>query len=409
MVESIVPSIMPALAALELETVVARAGFLRCEGTRVLWQGARPSERGAATLLIDRAQFDRHALRAAAAAGGRIVLGNARARTRSSSGWRVAVDSVNGALGVEAAYVVDARGRDSRRRTLGVPTAAICGRWRVGHPQEMRVEALADAWLWGAPVADGCYDVAVFLDMHDCAGLRRSTREALYRSRIEQSDLLRFCARGELTGALAVRDATCGMAEDVVSKSSIKIGDRALGMDPLSSQGLQAALRSALHAGAVIHTILSSGDADAALAFYRDSIQRAAASHRRTTQEIYASQSRHDSAFWRSRSVEAKAGAQTPHTVADRNAAVRLCPRARVAEQPVVEGDVIARHPALSHPSLEHPVAWLSGVALTPLLRTLDVARAPAEILASWSGRVGPRAARRILDWLIDHGVVVGA
>jgi hypothetical protein len=68
------------------------------------------------------------------------------------------------------------------------------------------------------------------------------------------------------------------------------------------SQGVQAALRSGVHAVAVVHTILSGGDADAAITFYREAVQAAAIRHRAVMAELYSRHKRwRDRPFWRTR------------------------------------------------------------------------------------------------------------
>ena len=72
-------------------------------------------------------------------------------------------------------------------------------------------------------------------------------------------------------------------------------------MDPLSSQGVQAAIRSGLQASTVAHTMLSGGDATAAMEFHRHAQHAAVAAHARFTSQIYAAQSVYASSFWQAR------------------------------------------------------------------------------------------------------------
>jgi hypothetical protein len=259
-------------------------------------------------------------------------------------------------------------------------------------------------------MAGDAYLAIAFVDMRDCAGFHSRTRETLYRSLVACSELLRFCLRGELIGGVAVRDATAAIDDDPATTMAIKVGARCLALDPLSSQGIQAAIRSAIQASIVVHTILGGGDAEAAVAFYREAQRRVARQHYRTSVEVYASQTRHQSPFWRLRSdaVEKARPAVQAGSMAS-GAKVRLSDNALLTEMPVIEGDVIRRHATLTHPSLEQPVAWLGGVDLAPLLGMLACDRLVADVESDWSRRMAPEKAHEVLAWLLERGILVRA
>jgi hypothetical protein len=182
-------------------------------------------------------------------------------------------------------------------------------------------------------------------------------------------------------------------------------------MDPLSSQGVQAAIRSGVQASTVIHTILRSADIGAALEFYRTAQESAVKVHDRYASEIYASQSLYSSEFWQSRSKtrspEEKRAA--PSIKISDNPDLMLSQNARLVAMPVIEGDAIRRRTALMHPGLERPVAWLSGVPLGPFLSTIGTGRPAASILAEWSGYATPARAHALLNWMIEREILVNA
>ena len=304
--ECLAPSIAPLLDALGVLSTIERAGLIRTAETRLLWAGGGEESRHGQAWLIDRRRFDL-LLRDAAIEAGAAFMQSARARQPLpvATGWVVPVDNAIGRVNVEARFLVDATGRRTARSCSGPPTAALCGRWRGGAlaaSPEMRVEAGSDAWFWGAPLPDGSFSVLSFLDARRCAGLDHVRREALYRSLLGKSALLKNWMCGGLQGRVAVYDATWRADPEPVTARSIKIGDRSFAMDPLSSQGVQAALRSAVHATAVIHTILSEGDVEAGIEFYCQAQQGAVFQHRRIAAQLYKRQRRYHSTFWHDRS-----------------------------------------------------------------------------------------------------------
>ena len=60
--------------------------------------------------------------------------------------------------------------------------------------------------------------------------------------------------QGRIEGAVKACDASSRYAEEPVGPSFVKIGDAAFTLDPLSSQGVQSAIASALQASIVVNT-----------------------------------------------------------------------------------------------------------------------------------------------------------
>src|SRR5207302_11194274 len=87
--------------------------------------------------------------------------------------------------------------------------------------------------------------------------------ENFYVELIGRSHLIAGCLKGTRTTHVQVCDATCSYSEMQLSGNSIKVGEASFSIDPLSSQGVQIAIGSALHAAAVIHTILERPGHDA--------------------------------------------------------------------------------------------------------------------------------------------------
>jgi hypothetical protein len=190
-----------------------------------------------------------------------------------------------------------------------------------------------------------------------------------------------------------------------------RLGDRSFAMDPLASQGVQAALRSAVQASAVIHTILSAGDTEAAIEFYREAQREAVSRHRRTVAGLYSQQRRHLSSFWHDRSQFAaptRPPSATPVELPPERR-VRLSSEARIADLPVIDGAIIRRYPTLSHPALDRPVAWLGPVSIGPILSTLTPEETVASLVRRLANQITENVARQTLNWLLQRDVIVDA
>ena len=416
--ESLAPSILPILDSLKLRGDVDAAVFQREKRALVLWDSSAVQEKSFATapsLLVERTLFDKR-LRAAATRAGVRLLAPARARAPqrlASGGWSVPVTTPAGATVVTATFLVDARGkRHAGTDKPAPPTAAISAAWLPGDRSlaETRIEAGVDAWLWGSPLPNPGYAAMIFLDSERIAGLSGARRAELYLHLLSRSKLLRSLLAGEMIGPVRVRDATRRIGRDLIGNDFIRVGEAAVAIDPLSSQGIQEALLSAIQGSAAVHTILTAGcDPAPALEFYRERRQTAAANSRFAAARFYRAHPDRSS-FWLRRA----AGAETPATGEARPARtgllppcdLRISPALKIVEVPVLAGALIRRARALGHPGLERPIAFFGGVALAPLVEDAAGASATDRILLRWKRRVPPETARTIINWMWTVGIL---
>lgn len=385
--------------------------------TRVRWSGYGEDLRPhSATRLVQRDLFDQPLVEIAAGAGVELIR-SARARRphRTPEGWIVPIDVAGGRRCVRARILVDAAGRRAgfarKSRLLAPATVALSARWtsaavRVG---EIWTEALPDGWCWGAGVADGVLEAATFISMAECRGRGRQALRQRYCELLRQSECFRAALRGAEPGAVRICEASARVDEDPAESDFIRVGDAAFAPDPMSSQGVQAALRSGIHAAAAIHTILSGGDADAAVAFFRDAVQAAAIQHRVVTADLYARHERwRDRLFWSTRAerVADRPIPAEPTQMVAVDASLRLSKDVAIVAAPALVGDLIERVPSVMHRSELRPVTWLNGHLLAPLLDRMESGGRASAILAGWSTIMPADEASSVLRWLMARGIV---
>jgi flavin-dependent dehydrogenase len=418
--ESLAPSILPILDSLRLRGLVEGAAFMREERSLVLWgsPGVEVKSWDAApSLLVERARLDDRLRAAASKAGTRMIAPAAvRAVRREAPGkWLIPVAAPAGPLAIEARFLVDARGR---RRHLcidnGAPiTVAMSAPWLPcdGSYVETRIEAGRDEWMWGNPLPDGAYAVTIFLDAARVAGLRSHVRAELLRDILSRSKLLAGLSKGRMIGPVDVRDATPRLGKDPIGPDFIRVGEAAVAIDPLSSQGIQTAVLSAVQGAAAVHTILTAGyDSEPALAFYRERAQATAARSRAAAARLYREQPI-QTPFWMQRASTAgdaapaaRRQARTIHELPSRLSVARSL---RIVEVPVLAGAFIRRARGLHHPGLEEPVVYLGGAALAPLVLDVTGPSTPDEIMQRWSTLMPAPAAWDIMNWMVEVGILV--
>jgi flavin-dependent dehydrogenase len=411
--ESLPASVLPLLDEMQVREAVEGAGFLRPRGALVRWDAvahapAQPD--GEPGFQVDRGRFDALLLAAAQAQGARVLRGTALPAQVAGA---VRLPLQDGGE-VQAQWLVLAHGRRASARQ-GPRTAALYAYWDAvpSDDPRTRVEAAAEAWYWGAPLPDGSFNATVLVDAGRCAGLDAAQREAWYRELLSQSGLLRGCLAGRPRGRVQVCDATPRADPHPVRGRVLKAGEAAFSIDPLSSQGVQAALRSGWQAAACVHTMARRPDAyERAAAFHREQTRRVAAHHARLAAGFHASAARRfGTAFWLRRAE----GSLPPSLPAPRplpplQAWVALDGAAGWAAVPSLEGDFVVLGEALSHPALDAPVArigrWPMRRVLGPLLRRpVQV----GELLSAWHADCGEAAAIQLLAQLWRQGIVVPA
>jgi len=404
--ESFPPSILPVFEALGLREAIERAGFPRPTRTIVSWSsvGTVTLPMGAeAGFHVDRGRFDSLLLDMAVRRGV-ALLQPARARRprRTANGWVIPVHSASAERLVQARVLVDASGRRAGSRD-SPRTLAMWAYWRgvAGSGGEARVEAARDAWYWGAPLPNGVFNAAVFMDASSGAASR-------YGEYIARSTLLRHCLGGVMDGEVHACDVTPYSDDDPIGPNHLRVGEASYAVDPLSSQGVQHALNSALQGGIAMHTLLTSPeDGDAAVEFYRSRQTEATTTSARAAAQIYAREDRFASEpFWSPRA------AQGPDSALEfigrgpipNDRPLRLAAAVRIIETPVLAGERIRRMQTLNHPALRRPIAFLGGVELAPLMREVGAGRTADDLARSWP--MARADSRRVLEWLWYAGLL---
>jgi hypothetical protein len=245
-------------------------------------------------------------------------------------------------------------------------------------------------------------------------GVRRPNLGALYTELLAGSACAGALIGARLADRVSARDATCYADLEPVDETSIKLGEAALAIDPLSSSGVLAALQSGLTGSVVAHTLLSRPEhALAAIAFYRDHQHHTMDQHRSWARGYYGGHRIHAAEpYWRRRSSDPVEVLPEPLAVDLKpllHRRVRLARDAALTPTPCAIGDHIELRPALTHPSLRRPVAYLGGLELAPLIECLRRGCTLEGVIEAWTCRIPRRRAVAVAAWLHTRGLLVDA
>lgn len=348
--ESLPPACRPLLRDLGLlEGMDGHRPYL---GNRSLWGGGRPATHDflrdphGAGWHLDRSAFDAFLRRAATDRGATIRRGETvrtltrRAPLGARDHWGI-VTSLGRRL--RAGIVVDATGRGAalarrlgaRRHLLdrltGVYVELQCEGGERENDGFSRIEADEDGWWYTAPLPGGRRIVAHHTDSDRPVLRRLGTADgflaALRGTRLIAGDL-------DLHRAVTVRGPIVVPAHSAVTdlpagEGWLAVGDAALALDPLSSQGLMNALFTGMAGGDAALAMLR-GD-HAAGAVYAGRLATIRAAYEANLAHFYAVEAaRRDGAFWtrrdpaqrrsakNDRSREAAALSSTPPTTSGR-------------------------------------------------------------------------------------------
>lgn len=317
------------------------------------WESESPTIRrddDHAFLLFDRRRFDDQLLCCAASRGVRLLHPKGvRSYRESAEGWQLELDDES-ASELSCRMFVIATGRASRlaepRIALSPSTMALCARFSVKNTVTPRlfVEAGPDCWAWACHHGSSV-DTCLFMDSK-----RFRNREVIQKTLLHRLGALTTIGPLVKLGTamfMRWRDATCSRANTIATTHCIRVGDAAVTIDPISSNGLQFSVTSALQAAIVVNTILNRPESVAdAIAFYNARYDDRLVRHRRAAAAIYASQSFYDSSFWQRRGVAAVSSVQLAPRALDQRSPesqseTRLSEQARIVQIPMAIGNFI--------------------------------------------------------------------
>lgn len=319
--ESLPPAAGPLLCALGVLERFRAGPHLPCVGNRSAWGDEElrctdfirdPNGHG---WHLDRPAFDVLLRDAAQEAGAVQFTGTGTLGVDRTEGglWRLAAERPGGPITLAAPWLLDGTGRAGwLARRLGVRRRrldSLVARAAIFHPRapdEDRttlVESAPEGWWHTAVVPGGARVVTLFTDAGTPSGGLAATADG-FQSLLCQARHVRERVRGcGLVGEPQTAAAHTARPERCAGDGWLAVGDAALSLDPLSSQGLFHALATGLDAGRAVDDALA-GDANA-LAEYEHGMNAIFDTFRHHRAVFYAQERRWpDSPFWQRRHLD---------------------------------------------------------------------------------------------------------
>lgn len=285
-------------------------------------------------LCVERLAFD-EALRSKAVAAGATVLKGVRFEscTRIADptfNWQLTLSSEARTRQYRARYLIDCSGRGATAaKALGVQVVQgddqlfAYAQWFsfVGEDDEhyTRIEAAPNGWWYSnrLPAAEGneSMRLVVFHSDKDLPAAKMSARREGFDQLLGDSTHIGplLESRGyQPCGAIRGAPANSQRLQDFCGDAWMAVGDAAQAYDPLSSQGIDKALRTASHAGHMIHYALTDFEQDAVKLDSHNTYIRQYDAQQQQLWQMYLSQRNYyygmqprwsDQPFWQRRST----------------------------------------------------------------------------------------------------------
>lgn len=445
--ESLSPGVRSIFTYIGAGHLLDDARYLHDLPALIAWDGGEPTlleagQRGTG-LIVDRGQLDAQLL-AFAAGRGLCIFQPARMVASSVQNDRYAlkIQSAAGDFRITSRVVLDARGRRGThtREHMQLAPASVALWTHVpasafAHETgRARIETVDEGWIWGAPVPGNQYRIMAFTDPDTVKsmGRERCIRQMLAKSRLFAS----FACEG------GFEIETCLVNAYVHTRpwerNFIKIGEAAFTLDPLSSTGVEAAMRFSLQTAIAVHTMLADGNPGIAKAFYENKLAEAVASHHRWTSEYYA-QARTANAnfpFWEKRrgpcveaspvvneftelvkqrlmklspAHETKEPVTIPIDPLIRflwDKPVRLSAQLAFSSEFAVTGDRVEVRRALVHPNLSGPMVYINHIEIPPLLNALSEGATYGAAIETWCRYIPYADVKKVLGFLWGAEIV---
>lgn len=442
--ESLSPGIHNIFEYLNADHLLEDSMYLKNISARVIWENAdniydRPGQNSGG-IIVDRSKLDQELLKFTVSKGLYLIQpGKLKQSISSENGWMLEIINGSTEIKINSKIVLDARGRKGTLLNERVPIApsAVAVWTHIDSNaifNEAFIEAVDDGWLWGSPVSGNRYRIMTFTD-------------PITLKKNSESHLLDLMSKTKLFSPLTkeIKNSfieTCSVTSFVNqvpwNKQFIKIGEAAFTLDPLSSTGVEKAMRFSLQVAIAINTYLKDPDSQHPKDFYEEKLIESVVNHAHWTADYYrnAWACSEKSEFWMKRAgfqldISKNKTDFTLKLEKEFNNGRPIFEKKQTEPIPVdyilygiwneeivvssnvtfkavyaIDNDCVVIKQALIHPNLEQPLVYLDQVELFSLFKMMN-GKAVSSIVANLNKFMAIEKAKKILVFLLSNQLLV--
>ena len=397
--QSISPGVLTLIDAIGLDAEKIRHCLRPIRNTRKYWNSVEEEISQPPGFLVHRHIFDDELLKAARNIGVHVVRPAALSYyCFADKIWELKLS--DGQV-FSANFLVDATGKKSLLRTtkirIGLQTIAVTGSWKNSEHSSLNtlLESSPENWFWGAKLSDNLFQATVFTNLSSIVG--KSMLMEHYLNAIRSTNLFRNCLHSSLNGKLTTIDVTPYFYKNPICSNFIKVGEAALGIDPISSQGVQTAMANSIQGAIAINTIMKYPEQlNMVKEFYSSHLQDIIKSHLSNVSKTYSS----------STHLQINPGIRVKSDHWDKSTQIRTSEKVRWKLMACIEGDLITSKMALVHPGLPFPMVYWQNLAMEKVIDTISSNQTVSNLLNSWTHLMQSASALELLTVLREAGVI---
>ncbi len=337
---------------------------------------------------------------------------------QTDEGWEISLHQDEEYKIFKTGFLVDASGKKSIirgvKKRVAAAMLAISGYWdNTGLEKNSTIlESGSNYWLWGATLPDGIFHATLFIDPELSRIPGGGAIVRMYKYYLGRTQMFKDCLRGKLRDKLIANDVTPFYYEEPSGINYIKVGESSVGLDPISSQGIQSSMAAAIQAAIVMNTILSNpNQANLAIEFYKARCQELVRSHLQKISKVYTeAHPWKKNPFWAKRIIPIHLTESHPEPAFWNSLReVEFSPEAALIPTGCIIGNQVTSRAGLAHPMLERPIVFWEEREIGSILVTLHGRQEPSAWIKQWSDKINHVSASTLFHQLKKTGVMVDA
>lgn len=443
--ESLSPGVRNIFSYLGLDDMLNEDSYIDNIPARVSWETKEPAlitpnQRGPG-IVVDRVLMDQQLLTVALKKGLYLFQPAKLISSFFEEGlWKLNIQSASSIKAIRSRVVLDARGRKgshlNERIEIAPPSVAIWTHIRADlMPEETHIKAIEEGWIWGSPVAGNRYRLMAFTDI-----VKGKNLTLQFSKMLEKAGLLTSLQNNWKD---LLQTQTCHVNSYVHSQpwnnQFIKLGEAAFTLDPLSSTGVEKAMRFSMQTAIAINTLLKYQDLEIAKAFYQTKLTESVLNHWRWTSSYYSTAwpAKENFDFWVKRKnfeittpkilteFSRNFYEQTKQPPSDHrlknmppipinpliqllwNKPVKLSGASSFSNEFAITDDRIELKKALNHPNFENPVVYLHQIELAPLIGSVSESLTFGALISNWCKSYSQEDVTKIVAFLWSNNILL--
>ncbi|KPH14237.1 NAD(P)/FAD-dependent oxidoreductase [Chryseobacterium sp. ERMR1:04] len=365
------PGLFHWLDVLNLRDQIAPAILGNDSKTALLWEESQVITKENHGVSVDRGMFDQLLSQYASRLGVKIIqpVNKLQLQENKDHTWTLFLQQDHQDLQFKVRFFVEATGRKSIIKTTKVAYLPPLNATYTFLPASFKhsiIEAGENGWFWGTPYKEKCL-LAYFGNPSHIKSF--NTVAEYLNDGLKQLKTVNL----EIPQALQVFscNASSYYDQNPVSLDHIKIGDSAYTTDPISSQGVVKAIKTAVHASKVVHTILNrSEDAETAIDYYENLIHTDVVKNTQWINTFYSKQQHFDSSFWRQYKLPSPTPLiQEQNIQLQANDLLIINPAIIFKNTSVLGSDFIEQRQGIQLNAHENPFVFIDQILIVDLLK----------------------------------------